>query len=175
MPRRSLQFPTQCYEQDCVLYVGQFRVQIMWQSGSDFAANQHPLAQIDVDVLIAWCDSRNDIDVWSSVAAGISVWSNEGDMETVTLSESAIKLLETSPDPEAVLDAFADRVSPSIWSGSLVNAMQTRAAAIGVLVKHTNVKIAAAAKSMSEKLADQIEREKEREQREDKGREQRFE
>ena len=41
MPRRSLQFPTQCYEQDCVLYVGQFRVQIMWQSGSDFAANQH--------------------------------------------------------------------------------------------------------------------------------------
>ncbi len=43
MPRRSLQFPTQCHEQDCVLYVGQFRVQIMRSSGSDFAANQHSI------------------------------------------------------------------------------------------------------------------------------------
>ena len=40
MPRRSLQFPTQCHEQDCVLNVGQFRVQIMRQSGSVFGANQ---------------------------------------------------------------------------------------------------------------------------------------
>ena len=40
MPRRSLQFPAQCHEQDCVLNVGQIRLQIMWQSGSDFAANQ---------------------------------------------------------------------------------------------------------------------------------------
>jgi hypothetical protein len=42
MPRRSLQFPTQCHEQDCVLNVGQFRVQIMRQSGSVFGANQQP-------------------------------------------------------------------------------------------------------------------------------------
>ena len=134
-----------------------------------------PLAQIDVDVLIAWCSSRNNSDVWAAAATGIGVWSNDGDMETVTLSDSAIMLLETSPNPEAVLEAFADRVSPSIWSGSLANAMQPRAAAIGVLVEHKNVQIAAAAKSISEKLADRIEREKEREQREDKGREQRFE
>ena len=53
--------------------------------------------------------------------------------------------------------------------------MQPRAAAIGVLVEHKNVQIAAAAKSISEKLANRIEREKEREQREHKGREQRFE
>ena len=43
MPRRSLQFPTQCHEQDCVLNVGQFRVQIMRQSGSVFGANQQPI------------------------------------------------------------------------------------------------------------------------------------
>lgn len=134
-----------------------------------------PLAQIDIDVLIAWCKSRNNSDVWATAATGIGVWSNDGDMETVTLSDSAIKLLETSPNPEAVLEAFADRVSPSIWSGSLANAMQPRAAAIGVLVEHKNVQIAAAAKSISEKIADRIEREKEHEQREDKGREQRFE
>src|SRR5471030_837520 len=41
MPRRSLQFPTQCHEQDCVLNVGQFRVQFMRQSGSVLDANQH--------------------------------------------------------------------------------------------------------------------------------------
>ncbi|WP_176461107.1 hypothetical protein [Janthinobacterium sp. PC23-8] len=53
--------------------------------------------------------------------------------------------------------------------------MQPRAAAIGILVEHKNVKIAAVAKSMYERIANRIEREKERKQRQDEGREQRFE
>lgn len=142
---------------------------------SNGSLNSAPLAQIDIEVLVAWCDARNDGSVWASVAAGISVWSNEEDQEAVKLSQSAIRLLEASPNPEAVLDAFADRVSPSSWSGSLATAMQSRATAFGMLVEHKNVKIAAAAKTMSEKLANRIKREKEREQREDEAREQRFE
>ncbi|WP_348693588.1 hypothetical protein, partial [Duganella fentianensis] len=31
----------QCREQNCVVYVGQIRLQITGVSGSDFAANQH--------------------------------------------------------------------------------------------------------------------------------------
>ncbi|WP_092797270.1 MULTISPECIES: hypothetical protein [unclassified Janthinobacterium] len=142
---------------------------------SNGSLEKPPLTQINVDELIEWCNARNDSSVWASVAAGITVWSNQGDTETVKLSDSAMKLLEASSNPEVVLDAIADRVLPSIWSGGLANAMEPRAAAIGMLVEHKNVKIAAAAKSISEKLANRIEREKEREQREHKEREQRFE
>lgn len=134
-----------------------------------------PLAKIDVDVLIEWCSARNDTSVWASVAAGISLWSNDGDLGAVTMSESAIRLLEACPEPEAVLEAFAERVTPSSWSGSRASVMQPRADAISGLVEHERTEIAVAAKSISAKLVKWIEREKVREQREDEGREQRFE
>lgn len=134
-----------------------------------------PFSQIHIVALIDWCAAQNDSGVWASVAAGISIWSNEEDTEIVTLSKSAIMLLEASSNPEEVLDAFAGRVAPSSWSGSLADAMQPRAAALGMLVEHKNMKLAAAAKSMSKKLENRIKYEKEREQRADEAREQRFE
>ena len=114
--------------------------------------------------------------MWASIAAGISLWSANGDEEgVVTISKSAIRFLEASPEPEAVLEAFADRVTPSSWSGSRANVMQPRADAIGELVEHECLEISQAAKSVSAKLAKLIESEREREQREDEEREQRFE
>lgn len=134
-----------------------------------------PLAKIDVDILIEWCRSRNDNSVWEAIAAGISLWSGDKDQKVVEISESAIKLLEASPEPEVVLDVFAERITPSSWSGSRANVMQPRADAIAALVEHKNAQITMASKSVSAKLVKLIEYEKEREQREDEEREQRFE
>ncbi|MAX55480.1 MAG: hypothetical protein CL537_08225 [Alcanivoracaceae bacterium] len=134
-----------------------------------------PLAKIDVDVLIEWCRSRNDDSVWAPVAGGISLWSKNGDQGRVAIMESAISLLEAAPEPETVLEVFAERVTPSSWSGSRANVMQPRADAIGRLCEHENMEIAAAAKSVSEKLVCSIEHQKAREQREDREYEQKFE
>ncbi|WP_047882460.1 hypothetical protein [Pseudomonas sp. ARP3] len=134
-----------------------------------------PLARIDVGVLIEWCRANKDARVWGYIAAGIRIWSKIEGQELITMSESAIALLEASPEPEAVLDAFAERVTPSSWSGSRADLMQPRADAIGELVEHKCVGIAVAAKSVSAKLAKWIEREKVRELRRDGDREQRFE
>lgn len=134
-----------------------------------------PLAKLDVDILIEWCRTRSDTGVWASVAPGISLWSKDGGQGAVTMSESAIRLLEASPEPGAVLEAFAECVTPSSWSGSRANVMQPRADAIGRLVEHDSADIAAAAKSVYAKLVKLIEREKADEQREDEEREQRFE
>lgn len=134
-----------------------------------------PLAKIDVDVLIEWCHSRNDVSVWASVASGISLWSTDDERERIALLEPAIRLLEAAPDPEAVMEAFAERVTPSSWTGSRATLMQPRADALGGLVAHRNSKIAMAAKSISAKLVKWIEQEKAREQRDDEKREQRFE
>ncbi|MCU8104539.1 hypothetical protein L5M38_08285 [Shewanella sp. SM101] len=132
---------------------------------------QSILAKIDVDVLIEWCSARNDTNVWAIVAAGISLWEPDGNQGAVIMSESALRLLEASPKPEAVLEAFAERVT----SGSRANAMQPGTDAIRKLVEHERSDIAVAAKTLSANLVQLIERQKEREQREDMEHEQRFE
>lgn len=135
------------------------------------SVDQSILAKIDVDVLIEWCRARNDSKVWAMLAAGISLWEQDGNQGAVIMSESALRLLEASPEPEAVLEAFAERVT----SGSRANAMQPGTDAIRKLVEHERSDIAAAAKTLSANLVQLIERQKEREQREDMEREQRFE
>jgi len=130
-------------------------------------------AKVDVGVLIEWCRSRDEASVWASVAPGIKLWSKDGDK--VLLSESALRLLEACPEPEEILEVFAERATPSSWSGSQADAMQPRADAIRGLIDHENEKIAAAARLVSEKLIRCIENMRVREQREDEEREQRFE
>lgn len=122
-----------------------------------------PLTNIDVDVLIKWCRGRNDTSTWATLAAGISLWQKDGDEGGCEMMESAIRLLEALPEPEAVLEAFANRVRPSSWSGNRADVMQLRADAIGVLVEHERSEIAVAAKSVSARLVKWIEREKESE------------
>lgn len=137
---------------------------------------QSPLSKINVDALIGWCKTRSDNDVWASIAAGIGLWSaNDDQTGVVTISETAIRLLEASPEPEAILKAFAERVTPSSWSGSRADVMQPRADAIGRLVKHEHPEISQAAKIIATDLDKLIESQRGREQREDEEREQRFE
>lgn len=142
----------------------------------DEDVRQSPLSKTNVDVLIGWCKARSDNDVWESIAAGIDLWyANDNQMGVVTISERAIRLLEASPEPEAILKAFAERVTPSSWSGSRADVMQPRADAIGRLVEHERSEISQAARSISTDLDKLIKSEREREQREDEEREQRFE
>lgn len=136
---------------------------------------QSPLTSIDMDVLIEWCRSRTDTSVWAPVAAGINLWSKDGDQESVMMSESAIRLLESAPEPEAVLEVFAKRTEPLSWIGSRVSVAQHRVDAIKRLAEHKSQKIAAAARLVSAKLVEWIEHEKLLEQQEDESREQRFE
>ncbi len=135
----------------------------------------YPLARINTNVLIAWCNARNDPRVWPVVAGGVTLWSKNGEQSALTIHEVAIELLEASPEPLAVLESFAGRITPSSWTGSLANIMQARSSAICVLSKHKRPDIAEAAKIVCEKMIQWVERQKEREQLEDSEREQRFE
>ncbi|WP_429154006.1 hypothetical protein [Aeromonas media] len=136
---------------------------------------QSPLAKINVDQLITWCRARNDTNVWVSIAWSISLWEPCEEAERMQMSESALRLLEASSDPVVVLETFAERVTPSSWSGSRAKVMQSRAEAIRKLVEHERADISTTAQTVSENLVQLIERQKEREQREDMEHEQRFE
>jgi MinD-like ATPase involved in chromosome partitioning or flagellar assembly len=96
----------------------------------------------------------------------------------LVLGRETVDILVTKKDrfePEAVLESFAERVTPSSWSGSRANVMKPRANAISGLVEHERPEISQALKSVSAKLVKLTEYEREREQREDEEREQRFE
>ncbi|CAJ1878985.1 hypothetical protein CKOHBEJN_02062 [Aeromonas hydrophila] len=134
-----------------------------------------PLSHINMDFLIAWCCARNEPRVWVAIAASINLWKKDEEIEGFEMSELALRLLESSPDPAIVLEIFAERVTPSSWSGSRAKVMQSRAEAIHKLVEHERADISTAAQTVSANLVQLIERQKEREQREDVEHEQRFE
>ncbi|MCX0432769.1 hypothetical protein OD808_17990, partial [Aeromonas veronii] len=136
---------------------------------------QSPLAKINVDQLITWCRARNDTNVWVSIAWSISLWEPGEEAEGGDMSESALRLLEASSDPVVVLETFAERVTPSSYSGSRAEVMQSREKAIRKLVEHERADISTAAQRVSANLIQLIERQKERELREDMEHEQRFE
>ena len=135
-----------------------------------------PLSKIDVADLIEWCQHRNEPDVWALVASGIKLWEKgDGHRDGSSITASAVEFLEAAPEPEPVLHAYADRVTPSSWSGSRADVMQPRAVAISELTQHEREEIAQAAKSVSDRLAMEIERERVRDRQRDEEREQRFE
>lgn len=135
-----------------------------------------PLSKIEVADLVEWCQQHNEPDVWGLVASGIKLWENgEGHRDGASISSSAVEFLKAAPEPEPVLHAYADRVTPSSWSGSRADVMQPRADAISQLRLHEREDISQAAKSVSDRLTMEIERERVRERLRDEEREQRFE
>ena len=135
-----------------------------------------PLSKIDVADLIEWCQQQNETDVWGLVASGIKLWEKgDGNMDGSSITPSAVEFLEAAPEHEPVLHVYADRVTPSQWSGSRADVMQPRADAIAELKQHRREEIARAAKTVSDRLAMEIERERVRDQQRDEEREQRFE
>ncbi|POP41214.1 hypothetical protein CHU32_23270 [Superficieibacter electus] len=138
-------------------------------------SHQSPIAKIDVDLLIEWCGTNKDHQVWASVASGINLWSKDGEQSPLCLQDDALRFLEASPEPRAVLEIFAEHVAPSSWSGSRANVMQPRVEAIGRLVTHERADISKSARAVYEKLTNWVEKEKERERLEYEALEQRFE
>lgn len=137
---------------------------------------RYPLSEIDVGDLISWCRKRNEADVWALVASGIILWEKEdNNRDSNSIKASAIEFLEAAPEPEKVLHAYADRVTPSSWSGSPADGMQPRIDAIAVLAQHERRGISDAAKLVLDRLGKEIERKRLDDKHGDEEREQRFE
>lgn len=134
-----------------------------------------PLAKIGIRTLIEWCERKTRPEVWTVMASGVNLWVTDDDDKSVALSDDAIAFLEAVPDAGAVLDIYVDRLKCRSWVGSRADMMQPKIDAIGVLTKHPNSEIAAAARSIVAELSKFIDDERERERRHDRERERRFE
>ncbi|CAE1143980.1 hypothetical protein [Serratia sp. Tan611] len=133
------------------------------------------LSGVDIETLIGWCSSSNDPRMWVFVPQGLELWVRIPDTSGTVLHENAVKFLEAAPEPSLVLESFAKLMSPTSWSGSLANILQSRTDAFGELIEHERDDISNAAKKIHERLMLMIERQRNREQQEDRKGEQRFE
>lgn len=150
----------------------ELRLIFIQRSGVD----RSPLAKVDVTDLVQWCRQREDNSVWVELAYGLKHWSmSSNGQRGISVSAAAINFLEAAPDPESVLEVFAENVTPDIWSGSRAEVMQPRADAIASLASHDRPDIASAARRVYSELLDEIEGIRRREQQSDEVTEQRFE
>ncbi len=136
-----------------------------------------PLAKIEVRTLIDWCKKKSKSGVWSAIASSINLWVTSDNSESIILSDDAIAFLEAAPDVGTVLSKYAEQIrfcrDPGI--GRISDTMQPKAEAIGMLMEHSNPKIALAARSIYADLLKHIKDERERERHYDMDQEQRFE
>ena len=133
------------------------------------------LSDVNVDTLIAWCEVRNDPEAWKVIAAGLQLWvSTDGD-KTVQLNDAAVRFLEASPVPDDILRTYASEILPTSWSGSRADIMERRTASFDKLFQHTDPRISVGAREIVEEATSRIQLVRERERREEKEREQRFE
>ncbi|WP_186135045.1 hypothetical protein [Burkholderia gladioli] len=133
-----------------------------------------------LDRLIAWCQVQPDR--FARVATAMSVFTHmaEGSVPlaqsaSVVLSEQIKGLLGAAPDKQSVLRAMAAKITPSSWSGSRAQLMETRAQAFDVLKEHPSPEVRAAVVTELEQIDQDIRMEREYEATRDKLREQRFE
>lgn len=149
----------------------ELRLFFIQKSGND----RSPLAKVDVTDLIQWCRLRRDNSVWEKLAHGLNHWSSDTDSKVISVSRIALQFLEAAPDPESILEVFAENVVPRSYWGSRAEAMKPRADAIANLIHHDRPDIASVAERVYEELLEEIESRRRREQQSDEASEQRFE
>jgi hypothetical protein len=134
----------------------------------------NPLDAVPINDLIAWCD-RAPADRYPLMARVITLYKSKEDEPPLEWHPGALALLEKAPDHVAVLNQFVRRFRPMSWSGSRAAAMETRLPLLRALEAHADPAIAALAKADGTRLESEIERERERETRDDRASDERFE
>ncbi|WLI75884.1 hypothetical protein Q5705_14980 [Kosakonia sp. H02] len=134
-----------------------------------------PLAAIDVEVLINWCQKQQIPEVWQVIASGISLWVKVPDEDDLSLNPKALRFLEKAPDAEQILQVYAQQIGPMSWSGSRTEIMQARVQIFKILTGHSDERIAKAAAKVMPTILQWIEHEHDQERKRDDENELRFE
>ena len=138
-----------------------------------------PFWGVPTDILFGWVDEAPQERV--AVAANmIRAWTSEGEKSQdaepeLSWTDAAMDLLERSDDKEKVLNAYLSRMHPTSWSGSLAENMRKKLPLLEKLKAHSDETVAAWASSAAESFSEHVELEREREERRDRERDERFE
>ena len=97
-----------------------------WLSDSSSESRDTVVGVVPLQVLREWCD--DDPETRYPFAAKVCELFIEGskDSQLLEVSNVAITLLQRAPDKVAVVEAFASRLDPVSWSGSLADILEER-------------------------------------------------
>jgi len=138
-----------------------------------------PLDNIDEATMLDWArEAANTRFIY--LAEAIRPWQradHQHDQDASGVMEwksAGLRLLREAPDPHAIGAIYADRCVPTSWSGSRAEIIAGRLRLIDELGEDQNPLIAAWAKQVSAELTIVVDRERQREARESKSRDERF-
>ncbi len=140
-------------------------------SGRNWSLQFPVLSEIDIDILINWCQEKKDQKIWINIALGLQLWNSNHEIYA-----EVVKFLEASPVPEDTIRALVLGISPhSHWGGSLEKILEGRLSSLEDLKNDTNGKIQLAIQKGVDKSKDIIRERMEIERSTAKEIEQRFE
>lgn len=93
------------------------------------------------------------------------MFAKNGEHDTQTWSQLALKILDVAPDRMAVLDIYASRFYPRAWSGALADALCPYLALAESLQVHNDQLVVVWAKKQTESLSKNIAEDRKRERR----------
>lgn len=95
--------------------------------------SKNPLEDVSPVDLVNWCRNAGDEWAWALVSNAIAPFGSCHEGGTVELSEQAVAILRNAPEPVDVLKVYIEAVSPMSCSGSRVDIVARRIAALASL------------------------------------------
>jgi hypothetical protein len=132
-----------------------------------------PVDEVPASVMLAWCDEAPEQRY--PALAKVVTFSNQKENGPAEWSPLALAILDSAPDPAAVLQAFVHRFSPNSWSGSLAEIIESRASLLDRLPSKHATAFADIITIFKAQLAEQVAYTRNWENEHDRERDERFE
>lgn len=123
-----------------------------------------PVNAAPPETLMAWAMDSPVVRL-PRLAEEIHLFAKNGEHDTQTWSQLALKILDVAPDRMAVLDIYASRFYPRAWSGALADALCPYLALAESLQVHNDQLVVVWAKKQTESLSKNIAEDRKRERR----------
>lgn len=140
----------------------------------DLEREGSPVNQISEDVLIDWCEKAPETR-YPLLVSSIQLYSIQKDSGKLYWHPLIFTIFEKSPNLQFVLLYLEREIYPMSWSGSLADAMAKRFSLFAQLLEYPNREVVDWAMKQSHKLEVEVEKQREREIKENQDRFESFE
>jgi hypothetical protein len=135
----------------------------------------NPLVFVPLDELLAWCE-RKPSERYPLLARVLPMFDGKRDQSSpLAWSAAALAILDKAPDRVAALRQFVFRFRPRSWSGSRAAVLEARLPLLLQLETHADPDVVTFAKADGARLRKEVDRERERETKDDQAHDERFE
>lgn len=127
---------------------------------------ESPVNAAPPEILMAWTKENLEVRL-PKLAAEIHLFVKNGEHDTPHWSPLALQILELAPDRSAILDIYASRFRPMVWSGPLADNLSPYLSLAEKLQTHDDPLVVGWAKRQTVLLTKEIDEECERDRRAD--------